>query len=98
MFKYVYKTTFKHLNGALMRKFIIINHGFWSTQEIHCFQSIPMILDKSKETAFDDIYEKSSNANKLIYSCDRSLDHGPLYCIGSLGSDCEIEFSIQDVY
>lgn len=56
-----------------MRKYVISNHDFWSTQEIHCFQSIPIIPDKSKETAFEGIYEKSANANKVMYSSVGSL-------------------------
>lgn len=68
-----------------MRKYVISNHGFSSSQEIHCFQSIPIIPDKSKETAFEGIYEKSANANKFMYSSVGSLEHGPLYVLGSLG-------------
>ena len=51
-----------------MRKYIITNHGFWSTQENHCYQGIPIIPGKSKETIFELTYEKTVNANKLIHS------------------------------
>lgn len=67
-----------------MGKYKTINQGFWST---HCYQSIPIIPDKSKEIIFEVNYEKKTkNANKFIHSCVQSLDHGPLFSLGSLGS------------
>lgn len=32
-----------------MRKYIITNHGFWSTQENHCYQGIPSFQAKAKK-------------------------------------------------
>lgn len=42
--------TFWHLNRKSVRIYIITNHHSWSIQEIYCYQSIPIISDKSKET------------------------------------------------